>query len=368
MARKPPQQPIPPMRRPAQGPFMKDGVQTQVPSQPRTGREPPVAPTAHAGSFAPDAAMKGASATATAGDVSGSRFGSSQFGSGQFGGGPRDNVVNPGTSGPGPQPTNVAAGFSADATVTARATAKDLGTSEDQSPPDGTFGSGPFGSAPFGGSGVPVTTETTSKEDDPLRQPNNLEIDSLDGDETSDGLSLDGGLGLDGKRTPITAQANAELGEFTANSRIRIKRSRSKTMVVIRNKKQVVLQSTILILALQEAYRYDPARQHNQPVPELWRELSLENATARVEIAELIEQLKQLNEHLTDLRKARPVINRDAERLKKSLFKFADNHAKVVGTSSGYLLIGGISALLTAMGHPEVVAAALAWKAAGFGK
>jgi hypothetical protein len=146
-------------------------------------------------------------------------------------------------------------------------------------------------------------------------------------------------------------------GRVTAQATVR----RART-VVIRNKRQFLLQSSILIKALEEAYDYKPRKQGNQPEPELWTDLGLDNQASRADIRELIEQLKQLNAHLAALRKPAVAI-KDIEKLKKHLHTFLDKYAKTAGTGAGLLTIGAAASLLSYFGAGDAVAIALAWKA-----
>jgi hypothetical protein len=159
---------------------------------------------------------------------------------------------------------------------------------------------------------------------------------------------------LSAREARINATMPGE-GRFAAQTTVR----RART-VVIRNKREVLLHSSILLKALEEAYNYKPRRQGNQPEPELLTDLGLDDKASRADIKELIEQLKQLNAHLAS---RKPAANDDIKKLKKHLHTFLDQYAKTVGTGAGILTIGAVLSLLTYLGAGNAVALALAWKA-----
>ena len=121
----------------------------------------------------------------------------------------------------------------------------------------------------------------------------------------------------------------------------------------------VILNSSALIKAFELAIDFDPAKQQNQPPPELILDFKLDDPQARSEIRELIAELKKLNAHLEA---SREPDSANKINLTKYLDAFLSKHAETVGTGSGYLVLGAISSLLIYLGASEVVGLAMAWK------
>jgi len=114
--------------------------------------------------------------------------------------------------------------------------------------------------------------------------------------------------------------------------------------LVIRDKKQVIQYSNIIIVALQEALDYDPARHHNQPRPALY----IDGAKYKDDIWELIGELRRLNELLE--RKSLRTARAPAIKLAKHFDTFLGTYSKGMGWGLSGLTICTVSALLYQLG------------------
>jgi len=120
--------------------------------------------------------------------------------------------------------------------------------------------------------------------------------------------------------------------------------------LVIRDKKQVIQYSNIIIVALQEALDHDPARHHNQPKPALY----IDDDRYKDDIRELIGELRRLNELLE--RKSLRAAKKPAINLAKHLDKFIGTYGNTLAKDAAHLTAGVIAALLYQMGiGPGVV-------------
>jgi hypothetical protein len=140
------------------------------------------------------------------------------------------------------------------------------------------------------------------------------------------------------------------------------KKPKSASQIVIRSKKQVLVQSRILITALEMAVAYDPLTQHNQSKPELYVDLGLDKVGALNDIKELIAELKKLNGFLATLKKPTKYDEQNVIDLRKHLNTFLNAGAVVTGGGAGLMMLGLVSSLLYHIGGKEVVDFALAWK------
>jgi hypothetical protein len=137
--------------------------------------------------------------------------------------------------------------------------------------------------------------------------------------------------------------------------------------VVIRSKKQTMLQVTVILDALQQTIDFDPVRHHNQPPPPL----RIENPEYLTELRNLVEQLRRLNETLGATKQTRsgaPAVSakdvtKPAIDSRKAISKFVNNYAgtlgKTLGYGSGALVLGGLASLLYQLGLPDDVFATI---------
>src|SRR5262249_55967422 len=115
----------------------------------------------------------------------------------------------------------------------------------------------------------------------------------------------------------------------------------------------VLLQSTVLVKALEEAVEYDPGRHHNQP-PLLV--LKIDASGLYLDIRELIDELKKFNANLEASKwpSATERVN-----LKKHLNTFLEKYIGGLGTGASVLTIGLVGSLLAYLGAPDIVASLL---------
>jgi hypothetical protein len=157
------------------------------------------------------------------------------------------------------------------------------------------------------------------------------------------------------KGEPVTFGEAALHGEgaVTARSTVRPKKAATRAKATIRkkkaaprigDKKQVIQYSNIIIVALQEALDYEPARQHNQLPPALY----IDDAKYKDDIRELIGELRRLNDLLerNSIRAAKvPAI-----KVAKHLDKFLGTYGNTLAKDAAHLTAGVIAALLYQMG------------------
>jgi hypothetical protein len=156
---------------------------------------------------------------------------------------------------------------------------------------------------------------------------------------------------------------NVERDLYTDKSLIRqtrspLKKGKSRTRFVIRNRALVIRYSKLVIFALQEALEYDPARHHNQPPPDL----RIDDPDYLQEMRILVSELQRLN----DLLEATVRRRQESSRAVLSFAKHADNflgkYASALGKGAGYLTIGMIASLLYQAGvGPDLVAKILGY-------
>jgi hypothetical protein len=162
------------------------------------------------------------------------------------------------------------------------------------------------------------------------------------------------------KGEAVTLGAEAALhgeGALTARGTVRPKKGATRTKATIRgkkaaprigDKKRVIQYSNIIIVALQEALDYDPARHHNQPPPALY----IDDDKYKSDIRELIGELRRLNELLE--RKPLRTARAPAIKLAKHLDAFLGTYAKGMGWGMSSLTIGAIATLLYHLGLHDV--------------
>lgn len=333
-----------PPKRPTQAPFIKGGFQTQVPNGPRTGREggfesetPPAPPTPERPLVPPDFNDGSLSAVyrqppfseqpnpgrtfdALGGRVqpTGAGYGGGGYGIGPLGyggapqGGPGQNVVNPARPGPGPLPQNIS-----NAVVD-----------------------------------VPSIAVQAKVED--LRVPQQIVLDAEPAVYKANSSDVP---------PPREAALNVTMDNFTLNAKATVGGKPKKVKRLhLRDKKQVFIQSRVLIVSLEDAISYDPQTQHNQQQPELYVALGLDKPGTRIDVKALIDELKRLNELLESARAPTEDHNKTVIDLRKHLNSFLNAIAISAGTGAGLLILGVASSLLYHIGGKEVVDLALQWK------
>lgn len=295
-----------PPKRPTQAPFMKDGVQTQVPNQPRTGREPEVPDTI-----------------------------------------------------PGPQELNIPGPFEVGSPIPLP---PDPQAKLDEKP--GRDGE----KAPDAPEAMERPLVPPNFDDGyPSARNAILESTLLTKGLSPEaaGASARGQVGevsvhIDGAGGAATVVADG--GPVTAGRGARPKKTRAKTLV---NKAQAIREARILIAVLEDALNFRPVDRDNRPAPELYNQLNLENADARGLIRQLVAELKKLNEFLESNRRMRGSDKRAVGELEKVAVKVLKTYGNTVAIGAGILTIGGICTVLDAVGLHAVVENAMLWKNIG---
>lgn len=125
--------------------------------------------------------------------------------------------------------------------------------------------------------------------------------------------------------------------------------------VVIQSPQEIILYSTMMISALEEALDYSVERHHNHPPPPLL----IESKEYLDEIRILVAELKRLNDNLERAAKEpkKPKrtpkeVQKSAVDVKKHLNSFLDKYAQSLGKGAAALTIGTASALLVRFGIP----------------
>jgi hypothetical protein len=135
---------------------------------------------------------------------------------------------------------------------------------------------------------------------------------------------------------------------------VKIARARGRKAVVIRNKKQLQFQTVVLIAALEQAIGYQSRPQSNDPAPELYRVLALENPANLRDIKALVAELRLLNDLLekaivksTQVKSTqKPVVE-----VRKHLNTFLGSFAKSAGYSAGALVVAVAATILHDTGY-----------------
>jgi hypothetical protein len=111
---------------------------------------------------------------------------------------------------------------------------------------------------------------------------------------------------------------------------------------------QAIRQLDVLMTAFQEAAEYDPIRHHNQPRPALWTS----SAQYAVDLAALLNELRQLNDHLqaAGKRDKPKEVEKSASFAMVAGKKFIESYVDVMGKGAAALTIGGIAGLFISLG------------------
>jgi hypothetical protein len=115
--------------------------------------------------------------------------------------------------------------------------------------------------------------------------------------------------------------------------------ARSATIV---NRAGVVVKANILIIALQEVLDYDPARNHNQPAPALWRD----DPSYRKDVTTIIFELRQLNSLLETKRPQKKEASRLMTSIGRHFDKFFQSYASWLSKGTAVLTLGAVLSLL----------------------
>jgi len=127
--------------------------------------------------------------------------------------------------------------------------------------------------------------------------------------------------------------------------------------VVIQSPQEIIIYSTLIISALEEALEYKVQRHHNHPPPALL----IDDQDYLDDIRRLVAELKRLNENLelaakepkaTKPKRPPRAVQKSAVDVKKHLNTFLDKYAQSLGKGAAALTIGTASALLIRFGVP----------------
>jgi hypothetical protein len=121
----------------------------------------------------------------------------------------------------------------------------------------------------------------------------------------------------------------------------KLRRTRTTTSLLIKNKSQIIQQSNVIIFALEETLNYDPGTRHNQPPPDLW----IDDAAYVQEIKNLVTELKRLNANLE-----RPTPNtRQVKRSGVQLAKHFDTYLHHVAVGAGKVTVVLLAATMAGL-------------------
>jgi hypothetical protein len=141
----------------------------------------------------------------------------------------------------------------------------------------------------------------------------------------------------------------ADATVLTKKSRARRSATNGTQRLVIRNRQQLVGNSTLIISALQEALDYDPGRHHNQPPPAL----RIDDANYFRDIRALIAELKRLNELLEKSRPQRGEPKRTIINVRKHINVFLENYVPLFARGTACVTVAAMAGLLHYAGVEE---------------
>jgi hypothetical protein len=118
-------------------------------------------------------------------------------------------------------------------------------------------------------------------------------------------------------------------------------RTKTKQSAII-NRVEVIRQTKVLIIALQEALDYEPVRGHNQRPPVLWND----DPSYLKDVEALVVELRHLNSLLEAKRPRKKEAERAVIDLTRHLDTFLKNYAAWFGRGAAALTVGSIASLL----------------------
>jgi hypothetical protein len=113
----------------------------------------------------------------------------------------------------------------------------------------------------------------------------------------------------------------------------------------IRNRGQIIVHASAIIIALEEVLDYDPVRHHNNPPA-----LRIENPRYLAHIRELVEELRRLNALLEAKRPRSAETKAAALSVAASMQRFLDNYIPVLAKGSAALTVAAMAGLLVQLG------------------
>jgi transcriptional regulator with XRE-family HTH domain len=120
----------------------------------------------------------------------------------------------------------------------------------------------------------------------------------------------------------------------------------------IRNKRQVLFYSKLIIYSLEDALSSIDGRHHNNPPSDL----IIEDESYIAELRALVVELKRLNE-LLEAKKppGRAAAKKPIVEVKKHLNTFLSKWAATVGVGAGVMTVGAMAALLHQLGASDII-------------
>ncbi|WP_316178104.1 MULTISPECIES: helix-turn-helix transcriptional regulator [unclassified Bradyrhizobium] len=119
----------------------------------------------------------------------------------------------------------------------------------------------------------------------------------------------------------------------------------------IRNKRQLLFYSKIVIYALEDALQSVSHRHHNHPPSEL----IIEDASYLDELRTLVSELKRLNDLLEAKRTKPNAAKKPTVEVKKHLNTFLSKWAATIGVGAGIMTVGAMTALLHQLGASDAI-------------
>jgi hypothetical protein len=111
--------------------------------------------------------------------------------------------------------------------------------------------------------------------------------------------------------------------------------------LLVRNRREIINYTEVLIEALQEALDYDPLRNHNSGPPPLFSD----DKNYLSDIAALTKELKKLNKLLQSTTQLREK-SKSAKQVETYVHLFMSQYAPHLGKGAAYLTVGAMGALL----------------------
>lgn len=119
----------------------------------------------------------------------------------------------------------------------------------------------------------------------------------------------------------------------------------------VRNKRQVLFYSKLIIYSLEDALSSIDDRHHNNPPSDL----IIEDESYLAELRALVVELKRLNELLEAKRSNRAVPKKPIIEVKKHLNTILSKWAGTVGVGAGVMTLGAMATLLHQLGASDVI-------------
>lgn len=110
----------------------------------------------------------------------------------------------------------------------------------------------------------------------------------------------------------------------------------------LRERKELIAYSEVIIASLQEVLDYDPVRHHNRPTPALY----IDDADYLQEVRSLVAELQILNKAFEARQKRKTATRQQVVHLAKHLDVFLGTYAKAMGKGAAALTTGAIAAWL----------------------